>query len=549
VVQDPTQLEHRPEGAGPRGGDPRDPRDDLLQLVDGIGDYAIFLLDPAGQVATWNAGAQRITGYDAEEILGRACAVFYTPEQVATGRPTQDLLVAAEMGRFDGEGWRVRKDGRRFWASVTIIAQRSRDGSLRGFGKITHDMTERYLDEATTSMSESLDYATTMGRLAELLVPALADWCLVDVLEGGELKNLALAHADPAQTAMARELQRKYGPNLGSQRGAATVVRSGSGRLFPQISDDMLVASSLNPEMLASLRSLGLCSAMLVPIRAHGRTLGAITLLSAESGRRYDRPDLALAEELGRRAGIAIQNARAYREARDAIRLREEFLSVAGHELRTPLTALLLQLQSLRGAFQNGVVVQNLPRWLERAGRACDHAVRLGRLVDELLDVSRITSGRIVLHCETFDLAELAAEVVERHGPDIAHAGSRVDFEHGGKTVGSWDRARIGQIVTNLLDNAIKYGDGKPIRVSVTGAENGVSIVVCDQGIGIRPEDQGRVFERFERAVSDRHYGGFGLGLWIVRELAEAHGGSVHFESRQGRGSTFTVEMPYEGNG
>jgi PAS domain S-box-containing protein len=538
----------RHEGDGDRPGrrDSWDARDDLLHLVDGIGDYAVFLLDASGCVASWNAGAERITGYCAEEIIGGAASIFYTPEQVAAGRPSQDLLIASEAGRFQGEGWRVRKDGRRFWGSVTIVAYRNADGTLRGFGKVTHDMTDRYLDEATTSMSESLDYATTMGRLAELLVPAIADWCLVDVLEGEELKNLALAHADPAQTAMARDLQRRYGPNLGSQRGAGAVVRTGRGRLFPAISDDMLVASSLNPEMLANLRSLGLCSAMIVPIVAHGRTLGAITLLAAESGRRYDQGELALAEELGRRAGIAIANARAYREARDAIRLREEFLSVAGHELRTPLTALLLQLQSLRGAFQAGAITQNLARWSDRAARACDQAVRLGRLVDELLDVSRITSGRVVLDRETFDIVELVDEIIERHAPDLAHSGSRLDFDHTGRTVGCWDRGRIGQVVTNLIDNAIKYGDGKPIKVTVTGRDRVVTVVVRDEGIGIRSEDHARLFRRFERAVSDRHYGGFGLGLWIVRELADAHGGSVRFESSYGVGSTFTVELPCE---
>jgi signal transduction histidine kinase len=393
-------------------------------------------------------------------------------------------------------------------------------------------------------MSESLDYAAAMARLARVLVPEQADGCAVDVLEGGDLKNLAVASTDPAKVEFVGELQKKLSSRFGDVVNQATAADGGQSLLLSDISADLLPESAPDTEALVALRAQGVRSAMSVPIRARGATLGVLTLMSTQSARTYDMEDLALAQELGRRAGIAIENGRAYKEARDAIRLREEFLSVAGHELKTPLTALLLQLQSLQGAFASGIVEQNIARWGERMAKAVAQARRLERLVNELLDVSRITLGPPILEREEMDLAVLVAEVVERHAAELARARSTVAVEQSGRTSGVWDRGRLDQVVTNLISNAIKYGSGKPIHVSVSGDDEFVKLAVRDEGIGIRVEDHPRIFGRFERAVSDRHYGGFGLGLWIVRELIEAHGGRVGFESRPGAGSTFVVELP-----
>jgi PAS domain S-box-containing protein len=640
---------------------------DLLQLVSGITDYSISLLDTTGHVVAWNKGGERIKGYRPEEIIGRHISVFYSPDDVAAHKPDRALEIAERMGRFEDEGWRIRKDGSRFWASVVITALRSPEGELNGFGAVTRDLSERwltarlegilnaiedaitvhdragslvwaneaaeklglelsdetgrplsaddlpwarvmrgqrpvsavvrvrkgasgqvcwaqvharaitgrlgqpelsvsvwrdvtaerrrqeatrYLSRATEVLSESLDYAATMARLARLLVPELADWCAVDLLENGELRNLAVAHVDPAKADLARELRTRYQAPRDQPWGIAAVTRSGRSELVPSVTDAILVQRARgDSDLLRILRELGLRSMMLVPLRARDQVLGAMVLISAESGRTYDESDLALAEELGVRAGIAIDNARAYGEARAAVRLRDEFLSVAGHELRTPLTALQLQLQSLDAAFARGQVAAEPARWEPRVHKTVGHAYRLQRLVEELLDVSRITSGRLTLEREPMDLGELAREVVDRHGAEAQRTGSSVTLEATGNTSGNWDRARLDQVLTNLLSNAIKYGAGKPVHVGVIGPSNGggkVRVVVRDEGIGIETSAQARIFGRFERAVSDRHYGGFGLGLWIVRELVEAHGGNVRFESEPGRGSTFVVELPAE---
>lgn len=658
---------------------------DLLQLVSGITDYAIFLLDATGHVTTWNAGAERINGYRAEEIIGRHFSTFYSQEDVAAHKPERELEIAARTGHHEDEGWRIRKDGSRFWASVVITALRSPEGELRGFGKVTRDLGERwlggrlegllnaidaavvvrdrkcelvwvneaaaklggwasaadllasrtglnaathevsdengeplapadlpaarvirgepsatmvvrvrekktgrvwwasvharpilgmfdrpelsvsvwrdvtaerrrqeasgYLSRAAKVLTESLDYGATMSRLARLLVPELADWCSVDVLEDGGLRNIAVAHVDPAKVELARELQARYPPRLEGPSGVAAVMKTGRPQLLPDLNDTLVASARRDEELGRILRELGLRSAMIVPLGARDQVLGVMTLISAESHRTYDESDLALAQELGIRAGTAIDNARAYGEARAAIRLRDEFLSVAGHELRTPLTALQLQLQSLDAAFARGQVAAEPARWEPRVHKTVGHAHRLQRLIDELLDVSRITSGRLSLEREDMDLGELAREVVERHTPEAIRSGSIVTLETRGNTRGNWDRTRLDQVLTNLLSNAVKYGAGKPIHVGVTGRGEGdakVHLVVRDQGIGIDAAAQPRIFGRFERAVSERHYGGFGLGLWIVRELVEAHGGHVRFDSEPGRGSTFYVDLPTE---
>jgi signal transduction histidine kinase len=172
------------------------------------------------------------------------------------------------------------------------------------------------------------------------------------------------------------------------------------------------------------------------------------------------------------------------------------------------------------------------------------HADRLQQLIDRLLDVSHIASRRIVLDREDVDLAEVWRAVIARHGAEAERARSSVSLTATGRAVGRWDRARIEQVLTSLLGNALKYGAGKPVRVSVHGEDGAVTTTVRDEGIGIDLSAQSRIFGRFERAMSLRNYGGFGLGLWIVRELVEAHGGAVLFESQPGRGCTFRVELP-----
>ena len=392
-----------------------------------------------------------------------------------------------------------------------------------------------FLADAATLLAGTLDVRATMQQLAELAVPRIADWCAVDLAGVAPREMLlAVAHVDPEKVALAWELRRRWPPDPSQdQQGIFAVMKSGRSELHTEIAPAVIDAIP-DPERRGIMRDLGLRSAMVVPLRASGRVVGAITLISAESGRRFGAADLAMAEHLGDRAGLAIANATLYEEAVRAVAVRDEFLSIAGHELKTPLTALMLQLEML------GRRADDATR--ERVDKVTQHATRLGRLVDELLDVSRISAGRLRLEREELDLAEVVAEHVAR----VREGGATVEIAPGGAVRGWWDRSRVEQIVSNLLGNAVKYGEGKPIDVRVEAADGRAVLVVRDRGIGIAPADQARIFERFERAVSSRHFGGLGLGLWIVRQIVEAHGGTIAVASAVGEGAELRVELPVE---
>ena len=355
-------------------------------LVDQVKDYAIFMLDPSGNVRSWNRGAERIKGYSADEILGTHFSRFYPEEDVRAGKPERELAVAAAEGRYEEEGMRVRKDGSTFWASVVITALRDPGGTLRGFAKVTRDITDR--------------------RRAE-----------------------------------------------------------------------------------------------------------------------EERVRLARSQE--------------------ATRARDEFLSIASHEFKTPITSLGLQAEVLlrMGVPSGEALLSSAQPRLRTIHR---QTVRLARLVQALLDVTHITAGRIALRPEPLDLASVVRSALDRWRDDLSRAHCPLELRLGESIQGRWDRVRIEQIIDNLVANALKFGAGKPVEVAVEADAASAHLVVRDHGIGIAPDDQRRIFERFERAVPTKHYGGFGLGLWIVRNIVEAHGGEISVSSEPGRGSRFEVTLPLQ---
>ena len=249
-----------------------------------------------------------------------------------------------------------------------------------------------------------------------------------------------------------------------------------------------------------------------------------------------------MAEDLGRRIGSTIDSARLYREAQAAVGARDDFLSVAGHELRTPLAALTLQIDSLAHALNRGVELDRT-QLVGRIEKMATRARRMERLISELLDVSRVTAGRLDLEVDDLDLADLVGEVIERFSDALEQAECCLDCSIE-PVVGCWDRHRLDQVITNLLSNAIKYGKGKPITVSVAGQGDLAVLTVRDHGIGFAEADRERIFGRFERAVDAHRFAGMGLGLWITREIVRAHGGSIRAEGEPDQGARFTVSLP-----
>ncbi len=360
----------------------------------------------------------------------------------------------------------------------------------------------RYLAGASEAFTGSLDLQETLQGICEVCVPRLADYCVIDA-EGPDGTWQRICSATSEET---RQM--------------------------------LLGASSLAPPPPGS----GVETHASFPLLARGKLRGTLGLGRTAEGPRPGPAEVALAQEFARRAAQAIDSSRLYAEAQRAVRLREDFLSIAGHELKTPLTALSLQIQTLRRRLERP---ERDDEALAHSAETADRQVRrLGALVQQLLDVSRLTSGRLDLEPEDVELVALVQEVASRFEGAQARGGSELTIRANGPLWGRWDRLRVDQIVTNLMTNAFRYGRGRPVEVTLSSRGPLAHLSVRDGGIGIAPKDQKRIFGRFERAASQRNYGGVGLGLWIVSELLLALGGSVRVESQLDQGATFFVELP-----
>jgi signal transduction histidine kinase len=287
-------------------------------------------------------------------------------------------------------------------------------------------------------------------------------------------------------------------------------------------------------------------AAAALPLRIHGEVLGVLWVRFA-TRRLFDGEERKLMSTMVAQAAQALERSRLYTRAQKAVAQRDEFLSVAAHELRTPLAAMKLQIQSL----QRELALlrpdeERAPRLHSKAEVVERQIRRLEQLVTDLLDLSRLTSGKLQLRIEEFDLVELVHEIRDRMTEEVARAGGRLTLHAVGPLRGQWDRARLDQVLSNLMSNAIKYGGGRPITLTAVAEGSEVRLAVHDQGIGIPVEDQTRIFERFERAVPGRNYSGFGVGLWICKQSVEALGGVIRVQSQPGQGSTFEVLLPYK---
>lgn len=364
---------------------------------------------------------------------------------------------------------------------------------------------QQLLVDAGAVLAASLDVRETIPRVAQLVVPrtctGFAVW-----LEGenGLLERIV-------QAGWGREREARV-------RGVLPPLPTASRRWHTE--EGMVV---------------------LVPLWVHGSAKGALVLMSDELTRCAGTTDLRLAEDLAHRFSMALENARLYEEARQAIEVRNEFIAIAAHELRTPLTALTLRMRSLEGLLQRERASDETHEKVRAASRQLG---RLSQLVERLLDVGRITTGRMELHPERVEAHELVEQVVEGFSEEARRAGVTLKVEAQTGLVAWWDRGRVEQALANLLANSLKFGAGQPIEVHVSGEGPWVRIAVTDHGIGIEPEALERIFDRFERAVSSNRYGGLGLGLFLARQIVESHGGSIHVESYPGAGATFVLQLP-----
>ncbi|MGK4006245.1 AAA family ATPase [Sorangium sp. So ce1036] len=490
---------------------------------------AIVLKDREGRHLLANRHVGHLLRMPVEELLGKTIADLF-PAPMAEVIREHDRAVLEAGAPMEWEEEVPLEDGVHTFLSVKFpLGEGGMPGVLCGISTdITErkraEQAERFLAEASRKLM-ALGYGATLESVAQLAVPELADQCLVEVRSDRDAPGPAAAFAgipagrEDAVWGALRSL------------AEASPVRAEVG--------DLRAAPALEP--------LGVQAFLRVPLLARDRCFGVMTLLSTAPRRRYGPAERWLAEELGSRAALALDNARLFAEAQEAIRRRDEFLTVASHELKTPLTSLQMQAQLVERLLRRHQRAQLPPERLEATLRVLDRQLtRLGRLVDELLDVMKLNAGRLAIVRAPVDLAGLAREVVERMSHQLVDAGCQTQLDLDEPVIGRWDPSRLEQVLINLLSNAVKYGAGKLVQVSVRAQADRALLVVRDQGIGIAEADQGRIFERFERAVSVRNFGGLGLGLYIARWIVIAHGGSIRVESAPGAGASFFVELPID---
>jgi signal transduction histidine kinase len=404
-----------------------------------------------------------------------------------------------------------------------------------------------FLLEASTTLGSSLEYEDTLAKIARLAVPRVADFCIVELAgEQGTSVPVEIAHVDAGKRELACELRRRYPPDSHARRGVPYVLRTGKSELYERVPKELLRGSVRDPEQLRMAAELGLdaASMMVVPMVARGRTLGAISLISTDSGRRYNMRDLNMAEDLAHRAAVAVDNARLYLEAREAVRTREDLLGIVSHDLRNPLAGMLMRCALLLETLPQDEAGERVRRDIEAMNRS---AHRMERLLRDLLDFASIQAGRLAVEKHPHSVAELMKE-----GMESLHAlagkravQSEIELADPGVQV-LCDRERFLQIFSNLTGNALKFTpqDG---AIHVRAEQRGPDVHFCvtDTGPGIAKDELPKIFQKYWQGRGGRT--GAGLGLYIAKALVEAHGGRIWVESAPGSGASFFFTLPIAG--
>lgn len=511
----------------------------------------VYTLDMTGRVTAINRRGEEVTGYSRDELFGTKIDAIIVPQYLDMSYQMLGRKVAGSAQTAYEMEIRT-KDGRRIALDVSsrLIYH---DGQPAGIHGIARDITDRraeqraqrMLAETSTILAASLDFDATLASVAQLAVPLLADACVID-LEGadGGLYRAQIANSGPAdREARLRELQRSGRVGLVPDHPLMRAFHTGTATLLPDLPAAARGASGSEAIDLSRAAEAGLLSAMYVPLATRGRTLGVLSLGVMAGRPPFNENDLALGEELARRAALAIDNALLYRQAEEAIAVRDQFLSIASHELRTPLTTIKGQIEVGQRRLARDAPRDQIARALELAA---GQANRLNRLIGEMLDVSRLAVGRFTISPERISLNDLVERVVEseRAGEPPCQIALVLP---GDALLVEADPLRLEQVLVNLLQNARKYSSPEAqIRVEVGSAGGAITVAVHDHGIGIPVADLPHIFAPFRRAGNvDSGISGLGLGLYISQEIVRAHGGTLTVTSSPDEGSTFTVSLPW----
>ena len=537
--------------------------DDLMQVLRCLAD-PITVQGPDGRLVFANEAAARQIGYESadalmaaplDDVMGRYRLIDEQRQPLPRESLPGRRALRGEAGPAALVGFRVRDQPGERWAVVKaspILDERTVRFVVNTFQDVTErKRTEdrlRLLADAGAAVAATTDYEAALQSLAETVVMAVADWCVVDIVDDNGVHRAAVAHPDARMRSVVEELERRYPPDPQQGGAVATVISSGEPLILPEVSDEMLRARATDDKHLELLRRLGLRSVAILPLVARGQVLGAMTLAGAESGHQYSEADRTFLLDLAGRAALAVDNSRLLHESQEALRLRDDFLAMASHDMRTPLQAILGNVQLAR---------RRLAR-LETAGNGTDELARnllnaerttgkLARLVGELMDVAMIRSRQsLPLDLVETDLVPVLRQLADEHRARAQRHTIQVRGEP--VLVGTWDTGRLERVLDNLVDNAVKYSpDGGTVAIDARADDDEVTISVRDEGIGIPASDLGGIFQPYRRGSNATMLRGIGLGLAGCRQVLEQLGGTLSVESTEGSGSTFSIRLPRSG--
>lgn len=511
----------------------------------------IVAIDLEQRIIFFNKRAEELFAYSRDEVLGRDLNILI-PERYRAVHPqhVRDFAAAPIVERHLGHERPVpgrRKDGSEFLAEISfakivvattdVLVSMLHDATAR----VRQEETREFLAESSRFLTANLKFGERAQRLAQLVVPRLADWCVIDLVTGDTVVRAAVAHRDPAQEEMLLSRVRSFAPIIERPAGAGRVIRSGRPELVPRVTDEWIRNATQDEEHYRLISELNPVSIMVVPLITGGRTLGAITFASSESGHIYTHEDLAVAREFAGVVALHVNNSRLYREALEASRLRDKVLRTVAHDLRNPLNTIALSAGLLTELhpIEEGTPEDRAVKAIESAVQRADHLIR------DLLDVARVERGVLPMELQAEEVRPLLVEVIRLQQPQAAEKGIelKLDAPEDLPRI-SVDRYRLFQVFENLIGNALRYTpEGGRITIGAEVRDGKVLFSVTDTGSGIPPEHVPHLFDPFWQALH-RQEGGAGLGLAISRGIVEAHYGRIWAESEVGVGSTFYFTIP-----
>lgn len=423
---------------------------------------------------------------------------------------------------------------------LALMLSHTVSGLLEARARNHAEKSERrsaFLAEVSAALAQTLDPARAGELAVRRALPVLGDMSMLIAYDGKRARRVAQAHVKPEEQHLLDELCRTYGGDIAATGLGVQALRERQSLLMPMSDAETLRNFGLSERHIEQFQALRVRSLMSVLLYARDEVTGVITFGSCTHN--YDRDDLRFAEAYAQQVGAMLENVRLYAQAQAAIRARDDFLCLAGHELRTPITSLRFAVDLLKKGLGPGL--QAVQRAVDIIAR---QATRLSRLTELIVLSSQQFGGQLPLRFEQLDLAALVRGVAQDFADLLARAGCELRLSADEPLVVRGDRASLEVVISNLLANAMKFGAGTPVEVTVSSTDTSAVVTVRDRGIGIPAERIGSVFERYERAVPPERFGGLGLGLYITSEIVEAHGGTIRADSRQGEGAAFTIELP-----